>query len=102
MGVALLVFAIWIWRGRSATARSWIRFPIIGDLASLTAFPAIGLLCFGGGLSLLGAPDGLSMPLFVAGFIPFVWGFPVLCVSRFYWPAAKLWGPAWYTTLSKS
>lgn len=100
-GLALFLAAVWIWRGRGPRARSWIRFPIVGDLASLMAFPSVGAICIGAALSNLGMPDWVSMPIALAGFIPIVWGFPILIIARFYWPAQRLWGPAWYTTLSK-
>lgn len=100
-GLLCLLMAVWIWRGRGPHARSWVRFPIVGDLASFMAFPSFGSICVGAGLHEFGAPDWVSMPIFLAGFVPVVWGFPILVVSRFYWPAQRLWGPVWYRTLSK-
>src|SRR5699024_12711888 len=63
---------VWIWRGRGPQARSWVRFPFIGDLASFIAFPTFGAICVGAGLHELGAPDWLSIPIFLAGFVPVV------------------------------
>src|SRR5699024_335523 len=63
---------VWIWRGRGPQDRSWVRFPFIGDLASFMAFPTFGAICVGAGLHELGAPDWLSIPIFLAGFVPVV------------------------------
>jgi len=69
-GLLSLLMTVWIWRGRGPQARSWVRFPFIGDLASFMAFPTFGAICVGAGLHELGVPDWLSILIFLAENIP--------------------------------
>jgi hypothetical protein len=101
IGLFCLVFTVWTWRGRTARARWWAASPFFGVLVALVAVPGIGGITLGAALFEWGVPMWLCSPLLLAGFVSTFWGFVIDVIALFWWPAQRLWGPGWYSRLTK-
>lgn len=93
--VAMMAAVIWCWRGKTPAARRWGDSPYLPALI-LAALPALSIMCFGGILRILGAPDWVRDVFIWAGIAVLLYAMVVLVLSVFWRKAQRWWGPKWY------
>ena len=104
-GLVLAWFAVYWWRGRSDRARQWMGDAFYG-WGAIALAPGGSIALIGGGLGFLTfewlRPLGLAcFAVAVAGAMLMLWGWLTSVLSLIWWPAHRLWGPRWYTRLTK-
>ncbi|MEB4613122.1 hypothetical protein [Leucobacter sp. M11] len=99
IGLSLLLLTVWSWRGRSSRSRWWMR-SWEGDSVALVVLPTATLAVLLFSVAVF-APSWLRVLVVYPPLAVGAWGTLVALVSPLWWPAHRLWGPRWYSRMSK-
>lgn len=100
--IALTIFNIWSWRGKSRAARWWTRGVFGGNRFKIVTvvMPSLLLITFSGVLVKITGYEEFYYLIIVALAV-LVIGLIAVEGRDFSWSIGRLWGPRWYVSLSK-